>query len=167
VVEDVTLPAAFDELSAAHHVVLHGEGRGAFLQEFLAAPGLLHQDFHNRTLNAEAITPERMVWALDHAASCRRLFDGLFPGLDAVLTPAATGEAPVGRQDTGNPVFNSLWTLLHVPCIALPCITGPNGLPVGVQVVGPRYGDAALLDLAEAVAGVVAGGGGVVRPGAS
>ena len=164
VVEDLALPAAFDEISAAHHVVLHGEGRGAFLQEVLADPGRLHQDFHDRALNTEGITPERMVWALDHAAVCRRLFDGLFPGIDAVLTPAATGEPPVGRQDTGNPVFNSFWTLLHVPCVALPCATGPNGLPVGVQVIGPRYGDAALLDLAEAVAGVVAGGDGVVRP---
>jgi Asp-tRNA(Asn)/Glu-tRNA(Gln) amidotransferase A subunit family amidase len=83
------------------------------------------------------------------------VFDALFPGYDAVLTPAATGEAPVGRQDTGNPIFNSLWTLLHVPCIGIPCITGPNGLPVGVQIIGPRMGDAALLDVAAAVGPVV------------
>ena len=61
----------------------------------------------------------------------------------------------MGRQDTGNPIFNSMWTLLHVPCIAIPCIKGPNGLPVGVQIVGPRMGDAALLDVAAAVAQVV------------
>ena len=40
VVDDLALPAAFDDISRAHHIVLHGEGRGAFLQEYLAAPGL-------------------------------------------------------------------------------------------------------------------------------
>ena len=155
VVEELTLPAPFDSISRAHHIVLHGEGRGAFLQEYLAAPGILHQDFHDRVLNKQGITPTDMVWAYDHAASCRHLFDALFPGYDAVLTPSAAGEASVGRQDTGNPIFNSMWTLLHVPCIAIPCIKGPNGLPVGVQIVGPRMGDAALLDVAAAVAQVV------------
>jgi Asp-tRNA(Asn)/Glu-tRNA(Gln) amidotransferase A subunit family amidase len=72
-----------------------------------------------------------------------------------VLTPAAVGEAPLGRQDTGNPVFNSMWTLMHVPCIGIPCTKGPHGMPVGVQIVGPRFGDAALLDVAAAVAPVI------------
>ena len=159
VVEELVLPDAFDEISRAHHIVLHGEGRGAFLQEFLTAPGLLHQDFHDRALNKEGITARDMVWAYDHASACRRLFDAVFPGYDAVLTPAAAGEAPVGRQDTGNPIFNSMWTLLHVPCIGIPCITGPNGVPVGVQIIGPRMGDAALLDVAAAVGPVVDAGG--------
>ncbi|PZW45806.1 Asp-tRNA(Asn)/Glu-tRNA(Gln) amidotransferase A subunit family amidase [Humitalea rosea] len=156
--EEVTLPAPFDEITAAQLVVLHGEGRGGFLQEYLAAPGLLHRDFHERVENAKGITPQQMLWAYDLAAECRKLFDALFPGLDAVLTPAAVGEAPVGRQDTGNPVFNSMWTLLHVPCIGIPCIKGPNGMPVGVQIVGPRFGDAALLDVAAAVAPVIDAG---------
>jgi len=158
VVEELTLPASFDTISRAHHIVLYGEGRGAFLQEFLTAPGVLHQDFHDRVLNKDGITAQDMVWAYDHAAACRRLFDALFPGYDAVLALAAPGEAPVGRQDTGNAIFNSMWTLLHVPCIGIPCTKGPNGLPVGVQIVGPRMGDAALLDVAAAVAPVVDAG---------
>lgn len=155
IIEELTLPAPFDAIARAHQIVLHGEGRGAFLQEYLAAPGILHQDFHDRVLNKEGITPQDMVWAYDHAAECRRIFEALFPGTDAVLTPSAAGEAPVGRQDTGNPIFNSMWTLLHVPCVAIPCTKGPNGMPVGVQIVGPRMGDAALLDVAAAVAPVV------------
>ena len=101
------------------------------------------------------ITPAAQVAAYDLAGECRKLFDGLFPGFDAVLSPAAQGEAPVGRQDTGNPVFNSMWTLLHVPCIGIPCTLGPNAMPVGVQIIGPRFGDAALLDVAALVAPVI------------
>jgi Asp-tRNA(Asn)/Glu-tRNA(Gln) amidotransferase A subunit family amidase len=57
-------------------------------------------------------------------------------GFDALLTPAAPGEAPEGLGWTGDPGFNSLWTSLHVPCATIPAGEGPAGLPLGVQVVG-------------------------------
>jgi len=64
---------------------------------------------------------------------------------DAIITPATTGEAPAGLDSTGNPIFNSLWTYLGAPAITLPLMEGPNGLPVGVQLVGRRGDDARLL----------------------
>ncbi len=154
-VEELELPAGFDEVTEAQRVILLAEGRGAFLAEYLNAHGLLHQDFRDRVENASGITAPQLLAAHDLAAACRPRFDALFAGYDAVLSPAAAGEAPLGRQDTGNPVFNSMWTLLHVPCIGMPCTTGPNGLPVGVQIIGPRLGDAALLDVAALVAPVI------------
>jgi Asp-tRNA(Asn)/Glu-tRNA(Gln) amidotransferase A subunit family amidase len=157
-VEELELAAPFKDVTEAQRIVLMGEGRGAFLQEYLAAHGLLHQDFRDRVENAAGITAAALVAAYDLAAECRKRFDTLFPRFDAVLTPAAVGEAPMGRQDTGNPVFNSMWTLLHVPCIGIPCTTGPNGLPVGVQIVGPRFGDAALLEVAALIAPAIDAG---------
>ncbi len=64
---------------------------------------------------------------------------------DAVLTLSAPGEAPRGLAETGPAIFNGLWTLLYMPCLTLPAGTGPNGLPVGVQLVGRRHGDERLL----------------------
>jgi Asp-tRNA(Asn)/Glu-tRNA(Gln) amidotransferase A subunit family amidase len=157
-VEAVALPAPFDGISEAQRVVMHSEGRSAFLAEYLLHHEKLHQEFRDRVENKSGITAKDVVAAHDLAAACRKLFDALFPGFDAVLTPSAVGEAPVGLQNNGDPIFNAMWTLLHAPCIAIPCHTGPNGMPVGVQIVGPRYGDAALL----AVAGVV---GPVIDPG--
>jgi Asp-tRNA(Asn)/Glu-tRNA(Gln) amidotransferase A subunit family amidase len=154
-VQEIDLPTPFDAVTEAQRVIVLGEGRGAFLGEYLNAHGLLHEDFRERAENKAGITAAALRDAYDLAADCRKLWDALFPGFDAVLSPAATGEAPVGRQDTGNPVFNSMWTLLHVPCIAIPCAKGPNGLPVGVQIIGPRLGDAALLDVAALVAPVI------------
>ncbi|MBM6582194.1 hypothetical protein ILT44_18485 [Microvirga sp. BT689] len=61
-------------------------------------------------------------------------------GLDVLLTPSAPGEAPQGLEATGDPVFNRIWTALGVPCICVPGLTGPSGMPVGLQVVG-RWGD--------------------------
>ncbi|MCO6415503.1 amidase [Siccirubricoccus sp. KC 17139] len=154
-VEELQLPQPFEGVTEAHRVVLAGEGRGAFLQEYLADYARLHADFRDRVENFAGITGAQQAAAYDLAAECRKLFDALFPRFDAVLTPAAPGEAPLGRQDTGNPVFNSMWTLLHVPCLGIPCSKGPNGMPVGVQIVGPRFGDAALLDVAALVAPVI------------
>src|SRR2546422_6887197 len=41
--------------------------------------------------------------------------------------PISTGEAPEGLAATGDPVFCRIWTLLGVPCISLPVLTGPAG----------------------------------------
>jgi Asp-tRNA(Asn)/Glu-tRNA(Gln) amidotransferase A subunit family amidase len=66
-------------------------------------------------------------------------------GIDAILTPAAPGEAPAGLASTGDAVFNRVWTLLYLPCVAVPAGIGPGGLPVAVQLVGPWGEDARTL----------------------
>ncbi|HVC57107.1 MAG TPA: amidase [Stellaceae bacterium] len=66
---------------------------------------------------------------------------------DAILTLPAVGQAPKGLGDTGSAIFNSLWTVLYMPCLTLPAGAGPDGLPVGIQLVGRRHDDARLLDV--------------------
>ena len=68
----------------------------------------------------------------------------MFNEYDAILTPAAPGEAPVGEA-TGNPVFCTTWTYLGTPAITLPLLRSEAGLPLGVQLVGRRGNDARLL----------------------
>ena len=67
---------------------------------------------------------------------------------DVFLAPSAPGEAPAGLDSTGNPIFQVVWTLLQVPCVTLPWSTGPNGLPVGVQLIGRRGDDETVLGVA-------------------
>jgi Asp-tRNA(Asn)/Glu-tRNA(Gln) amidotransferase A subunit family amidase len=75
---------------------------------------------------------------------------------DAILTPAAPGTAPKGLASTGDPVFCTLWTLCGMPAVSLPLLEGTNGLPLGVQLVGPRGGDARLLRTSRWLAAQVA-----------
>ena len=75
---------------------------------------------------------------------------------DAILTPAAPGAAPKGLASTGDPSFCTLWTLCGMPAISLPLFESENGLPLGVQLVGPRQGDARLLRTARWLAARVA-----------
>ncbi len=77
---------------------------------------------------------------------------------DAILTPAAPSAAPRGLTSTGDPSFCTLWTLCGMPCISLPLLQSSSGLPIGVQLVGPRGGDARLLRTARWLAAKMAGG---------
>ena len=134
---------------------MRGEGGAAFLPELLVHGERLHEEFRKMAANEQAITGAMMVEAYDLVADCAKTFDALCAGFDVVVTPSTTGEAPAGLHFTGDMTFNAIWTALHVPCLAIPCIKGPQGLPVGVQIVGPRYSDARLLAIAAAVAPVI------------
>ena len=68
-------------------------------------------------------------------------------GFDAILTLPAPGQAPKTLASTGDAIFNSLWTMLHMPCLTLPAGAGPDGLPVGIQLVGRRHDDRRLIDI--------------------
>jgi amidase len=92
-----------------------------------------------------AIGAADYVLACARAAEARAELDGFFGACDAILVPAAPGEAPAGLGGTGDPVFNRMWTLLGVPCLTLPARWGETGLPTGVQLVGRLGDDARLL----------------------
>lgn len=155
-VSELALPADFDLLpTELHKAVLHGEGRAAFLNLRHQFGERVHDDFRARAENRAGITPAMLRDAYDTAARCRSVFDDIAAGYHGVLTPGAPGVAPAGRSP-GDPVFNQMWTLLHVPCINLPGYVADSGLPVGVTLTGPRFSDMALLDVAEAIAPVLA-----------
>jgi len=105
----------------------------------------------------------REVLAVDYQRALARIgpihesFVELFEQrYDAILTPAAPGSAPKGLASTGDPSFCTLWTLCGMPAISLPLLQSVDGLPLGVQIVGPRHGDARLLRTARWLAAKMA-----------
>jgi Asp-tRNA(Asn)/Glu-tRNA(Gln) amidotransferase A subunit family amidase len=77
--------------------------------------------------------------------SAGRFFATFFHDYDAVIAPSAAGEAPKFGTGTGDPVFCTIWTLCGLPAVNLPLLVGGNGLPVGVQLIGPAERDDRLL----------------------
>jgi Asp-tRNA(Asn)/Glu-tRNA(Gln) amidotransferase A subunit family amidase len=67
---------------------------------------------------------------------------------DAILTLSATGEAPLGLDNTGDAAFCSPWTFFGVPAINLPSGWSAKGLPLGLQVAGIFGEDKKLLQAA-------------------
>ncbi|ABV95152.1 amidase [Dinoroseobacter shibae DFL 12 = DSM 16493] len=74
--------------------------------------------------------------------------DPLFSQVDCLLCPSALGAAPEGLSSTGDAIFNGLWTFMGTPCVTLPLPETEKGLPIGVQLVGRRGEDRALLSKA-------------------
>ena len=85
------------------------------------------------------------IAALDWPDYLYAALEEIFQRCDAILTPAAPGPAPEGLDSTGSPLFNAIWTLCGTPVITLPVFEAGSGLPMGIQLVGPRGGDARLL----------------------
>jgi amidase len=98
-----------------------------------------------------AITPEQLSEARQRAGRGTVEIDAIFARFDALITLAAAGEAPVGLEGTGDPLFSRIWSLLGTPCVSLPLLSGPAGLPLGVQLVGPRGRDGVLLAAARSL----------------
>jgi amidase len=147
---DVALPASCDRLAEAGMAILVREARQGLGYELHDARDLVSVELRELLARDDPSNPAPYDAARRLAIECRRLVaDAVFSRYDAVLTLSAPGEAPVGLASTGSPIFNHLWTLLHLPCVNVPGLAGPSGMPIGVQLVGPLGGDAALLSIAE------------------
>ena len=92
-----------------------------------------------------SISTDAYAEALAVKASAESFFANFFVEFDAIIAPAATGEAPLFGNGTGDPVFCTLWTLAGLPCVTIPLLVGDTGLPIGVQLIGPAEKDDRLL----------------------
>lgn len=149
-VTEFTLPGTFDRIAELQLTIMKGEGRAAFLDDYLAHHDLLADDFRDRVEDADGISFDDLRAAQDAAAACRSEFDARAGAYDAILAIGAAGVAPKSLQTTGDAFFQRMWSVLQVPCLALPGFTGADGMPMGVQLIAPRYRDATLLEAGHA-----------------
>jgi len=94
----------------------------------------------------------RYAEAQERATTARAGFDHLMAEFDALVLPAATGVAPKGLASTGDASFSLFLSLLGPPCATIPGFLGRDGMPIGIQMVGRRGADEALLALVEDLA---------------
>ena len=148
-VTDAELPAAFARLVDTQKAIMAYESARNYAYEFDAHREALSPALRELIASGGRIGRQAFDAACADARRARREFDAFMTGFDFLLTPSAVGEAPKGLGATGDPLFSRLWTLLHVPSLTLPAGTGPQGLPVGVQLIGRRGADDELLAWAE------------------
>ncbi|BEI85559.1 hypothetical protein CcaverHIS002_0509600 [Cutaneotrichosporon cavernicola] len=141
-----------------HATVMAAEARISLLADYGARPHLLDASARAQCEAGQHISRSTYTTAYDGIAALRPTFDALAGRYTAIVTPSATGEAPLLDEvrSTGSPAFNAIWTALRVPVVSLPGLTGPNGMPVGISLVTPRYHEQHLLRVAQSVARVLA-----------
>jgi len=151
----VDLELDFPELDAAASTILVYEMARALAYEITNHRERVSPMLLERVDSGAAMPYGQYAKAMAYAADCRRRLRDLVGDADAILTPSATGEAPLGLGSTGNTAMNRLWTLLHGPCVTVPAGDGPAGMPMGIQIVGLPGADARALAVARWVEGAL------------
>ncbi|MBN1237601.1 MAG: amidase [Gammaproteobacteria bacterium] len=170
--------AAMDEALAVLER-LGGEMRDVSLPPVPGFPALLaeayawHEEYLEDPANHrlyDPVTLERLLAAGEFSASdyidVRRELDlvrnavaGTFADVDVLVTPTAPGlperialaENPAEASGAENSVRNTVpFNLYGIPTISVPCGLSRSGLPIGLQISGPHFGEARVLALAHA-----------------
>jgi Asp-tRNA(Asn)/Glu-tRNA(Gln) amidotransferase A subunit family amidase len=140
-VRDWEMPESWDALITAHNCVMTKEATIYYGPERARFPHLLSPSLSLSLNSGDAVTRPQLADAKKRRRRAQADLAQVWETFDVLLAPAARGEAPAGLGYTGDPIFNRFWTLLGPPCIALPFNTGPFGLPLSVQLIGPHRGD--------------------------
>ncbi len=134
-------PAVFSELVACQLLIMAFEAARTRSTEYDQHRDQVSAHFAAYVEEGRAHSWRDYSAALRMRDQAQRDCADLFANVDVVLTPSAPGEAPETLQATGDPLYNRIWTLLHLPCVSVPFGTGPRGLPLAVQLVGRHMDD--------------------------
>ncbi len=143
--DEVELPEPFAKAVELHRTIMLGDFAKSFAGYYERGANRLSARLRDMIQEGQSVLAMDYNRAVDWIEVLNAGLDQVFDRYDAILTPAATGEAPAGLESTGSPVFCTLWTYCGTPAVSLPLLAGANGLPIGVQLVGRRGDDARLL----------------------
>ena len=137
--------AEFVDIVDAHQTVMFAEIGHNMWPLMLRAGPLLSEMMRERLVKGRSIGADDYLQMRARIYAMRMKFADVMADFDAAITAPAPGEAPLGLESTGSRLQTLAWTTLGVPAVNVPGMTGPNGLPLGVQMVGRRGDDATVL----------------------
>ena len=142
--EEVALPESLAEAWKWHRIV-HFYGIARFFGPLRDYYGdLMSPHLSQLVAEGREISEAANRQAIADRETVNAALAPIFAKYDAILTPASPGPAPLGLGSTGQAIFNAFWTYAGTPCVSLPLLE-VDGMPMGVQLVGPRGADGPLL----------------------
>jgi len=146
-ISEIELPPECTDADEWQRVLGSFEGLRNHMPELYRHEALLSPRLRDEKISqGRELTLDAFRAACRGAERARAAAQNWASGFDAILTLPAPGRAPRGLADTGSAVFNAVWTQLHMPCLTLPAGQGPDGLPIGIQLVARRHADERLLE---------------------
>lgn len=147
-VQEARLPVDVDEMHAAHRIIMRVEAAAYHDKMFLE-----NQDAYaphiRKNISTGLMTPAvHYVNALRFRARFIQRMTDYFRNFDLVILPSHVERPPVAEESTGNALFNEPFTQVGFPAVSLPVGRGDENLPIGIQLGGRRFGEAALLSAA-------------------
>jgi aspartyl-tRNA(Asn)/glutamyl-tRNA(Gln) amidotransferase subunit A len=148
-VRDVTLPRLQIAPNGSYDVELYHYQKPFFDK----SPDLYHP-WSQRQMNAmKQVETVPYVETLKRIRECRRDIRAIFSQVDILLLPTMREPAPLlsetmaqmhHRPRSNVSAFNHFGT----PAITVPCGFSKDGLPIGLQIAGPHYGEPVVLSAA-------------------
>jgi Asp-tRNA(Asn)/Glu-tRNA(Gln) amidotransferase A subunit family amidase len=154
---EVELPEPFNAAHEMHGLIMSVDLARSFAGEYERGRDQLSERLRGIIENGQRALALDYSHALDRVPALRASLDPLFSRYDMIVTPATTGQPPRGLESTGSPAFCTIWTLLGMPAVTLPLLTGAHGMPIGVQLVGRFGDDARVLRTARWLVATIAG----------
>ena len=143
-VDIVELPPGFSEAHETHRKIMEPDIARSFAKEYRDGKDKLSGLLREMIERGQKDTAVEYNEAIARVGEFNDDLDEIFIEYDAIITPAAPGEAPEGLESTGSPAFCTIWTLCGTPALTMPLLQGPANLPIGVQLVGARGDDGRL-----------------------
>jgi Asp-tRNA(Asn)/Glu-tRNA(Gln) amidotransferase A subunit family amidase len=143
-VEEVKMPPSFAVVQDAHRIIMRVEA-ASFHEKLLEK----HRDQYRPKLR-ELVEIGLLIPSVDYLRAqkikrqFRRQMHQVMQHFDCLLTPATSSAAPLGLSSTGDPHFQVPWSLSGLPTVGLPTGLNPQGLPLGIQLVGQAFAEGKL-----------------------
>ena len=144
-VKTLGLPQNFGRTEELVWEIIYFELARNFAPEAAARMDGLSDWMKGAIARGRRILPEEHSTSLATCGALAAELRRLARGFDFVLAPAAPSEAPLGLGNTGPATFSALWQVAGLPALSLPAFRGPNGMPIGAQLVGRYLDDDRLL----------------------
>ena len=143
-IDIVDLPTGFEDIYEHHRTIMEADLAKSFATEYNRGKAEMSAGLCEMIERGHKVTDSQYDASMTMIESYGDALNEVFESYDAILTPATLGPAPAGLEATGNPVMNTIWTFCGTPAINLPLLQSPEGLPLGVQLVGEKGDDARL-----------------------
>ena len=146
-IKAIDIAETLKKLDEANDIEMFYEGARLHEARWKEFGDRLDQPLANLVRDGLKISVRRYAQAKSFLAESRIRFAELFKSTPVILTPAATGPAPVGLSTTGDPRMNAPWTALGTPAISVPMPLA-SGLPLGLQLTADLGQDSRVLQAA-------------------
>ena len=144
-VEELDLSDLLKNAANWHRTIMEADLAKSFRREYERGKAGLSVTLQEMIERGQQCLAMDYNYALEQIPELNSALDEILLEYDAIITPATTGEAPIGLESTGSPVFCTPWSLCGVPSISVPILQGSNGMPIGVQMTAAKHDDARLL----------------------
>ena len=146
---DVELDSIFSKAAKSHEIIMNGSIATSLYKYYENEKEKLHPFTVARIEAGIPVSARDYIEAIENAKLMEKSLKQVFKDYDAIITPAAPGQAPRDLMNTGNAIFNGYWTMMGIPAINLPLLNGKNNLPIGVQIITAWENDLDLLKISE------------------